>query len=529
MMIENALLYILLPPLLYAETHYRFKYFFSYLKKREPGIIADIPSRVTRGNNVPILIIVKNADQYPVRVVTVEVLENNRTLRKENTERFFDSPYEDFIINFKPDELSSGSHLIDIRITYRVGDKEKTCHNDNHRGSSHNPLPIFISDTPYPCFDDCVFGETHAHSNYTNDQVEFGASLAATSTLAKSMGLDFFCATDHSYDLDDHMDNFLENDPDLKKWHAFKQEVKTLNTNKENILIVPGEEISVRNHRDENVHLLIYNSDVFYPGSGDSAEKWFRNRSELAIADVIDQNKGNALVFAAHPAEAPPFLQRLFIKRGHWHLQDCCSEGLTGMQFINDGESSSIRNGIRLWVDTLLLGHRRIGLAGTDAHGNFARYRQIGFPFFTINEHYQHLFGKWRTGVYLNNNPIGIPPILNSIRQGNCFVTDGPALQFKVLSGESWHPMGSTGVTPIKIHLMARSSPEFNSLATVKIFIGSFDSGTEKILIDESFKDERFEYDQTIPLKQVIEKGYLRAEVCTKSGSMALSNPIWTE
>ena len=34
--LDTFLFQILILPILYAETHYRFKYFFSYLKKREP-------------------------------------------------------------------------------------------------------------------------------------------------------------------------------------------------------------------------------------------------------------------------------------------------------------------------------------------------------------------------------------------------------------------------------------------------------------------------------------------------------------
>jgi len=50
-----------LPLFLYAETHYRFPYFFSLLRKNEPEIIADAPHRIEPGSPLPILILIKDA------------------------------------------------------------------------------------------------------------------------------------------------------------------------------------------------------------------------------------------------------------------------------------------------------------------------------------------------------------------------------------------------------------------------------------------------------------------------------------
>jgi hypothetical protein len=61
------------PVFTYAETHYRFKYFFSFLKKPEPEIIADAPHRLEPGIQLPLLILVKDADRYPVIMEKIEV------------------------------------------------------------------------------------------------------------------------------------------------------------------------------------------------------------------------------------------------------------------------------------------------------------------------------------------------------------------------------------------------------------------------------------------------------------------------
>jgi hypothetical protein len=61
------------PIFLYAETHYRFKYFFSLYKKSEPEIIADAPHRLDPDKQYPIMILVKDSHLYPVELLSVKV------------------------------------------------------------------------------------------------------------------------------------------------------------------------------------------------------------------------------------------------------------------------------------------------------------------------------------------------------------------------------------------------------------------------------------------------------------------------
>ncbi len=525
--IKYYALYFLFLPLLYAETHYRFKYFFSYLKKREPEIIADIPSRIQRSNPLPVLVLIKDADKYPVIIKEIEIKESNQVLfRKEVNQRISDS-YRDLIYTFDSNQLKSGHHLLDVKITYKTGEKELFCMADNHRGTSHEPLNIYIAADPLPRFDNCILGETHCHTNFTSDQVEFGASLTATASLARAMGLHFYCATDHSYDLDDYEDNYLINDPDLVKWEKFKETVNKFNSDDNDILIIPGEEVTVRNRRDKNVHMLIYGSETFFPGSGDSGEKWLRTRSELSISEVIDKVLDSNLIFAAHPVEKPPFLQKLFIRRDVWHGSDCRKSGIDGLQFINGGELKFTDVGKEFWINLLLEGHRLIGIAGNDAHGNFSRFRQVGFPFFTMRENHFHLFGKWRTGVYIQQSNINIRTILRNIKSGNCYMTNGPALQLQCFGNNKWYPMGVRCPFPSIVKLMSKSTEEFSELTNIKLILGDIENKNELILLEDLISNTAISYKKEFPLKDLPDRGYLRMEVSTKKDFHALSNPIW--
>ena len=514
-------------PILYAETHYRFKYFFSYLKKNEPEIIADIPSRIRKGDKIPLLIIVKDADKYPVKLKTIDIYENDKMLYSREVCAVITDRFKDVILHLASDIFPIGEHCLDIKITYQVNGKNKICFADNHRGTSHRGLPIYISSDSLPRFQNCLLGETHAHSNYTSDQVEFGASLSATTKLARALGLNFFCVTDHSYDLDDDQADYLNNDPGLRKWRNFLEEVKQLNLEDNNILIIPGEEVTVSNSKRKNVHILVYNSEQFFPGSGDSGEKWFYNRSELSITDLVSKVTDASAVFAAHPAETPPFLQRIFINRGIWEANDCQMTKIDGLQFINGGEEQFNALGKRLWIQQLLEGYRLIGLAGNDAHGNFSRFRQVGFPFFTMRENYFHLFGKWWTGVFVDSIENDGDKVVSRLREGNCYLSNGPAIKMHAYSAEKWFPMGSNCSVPHKLKLACLSSEEFSELKEVIFIIGNIEKKVEIEYFKHTFTESVYNFSKEINLKSLPEKGYFRTEVNTVSGHQAFSNPIW--
>jgi hypothetical protein len=525
--IEFLFLIISLFPFLYAETHYRFKYFISYLKKNEPEIICDIPSRLQAGSTIPLLIIIKDADKYPVDIKAITVFENANEIFSIQINKTVRSPYEDLCYPIDTSDMSCGQHFFDIRIDYSIEGKSKKCFADNHRGTSHKSLPIYISSDPLPRFKNCYYGETHAHTNYTSDQVEFGASLEAIKTMAKAMQLDFFCATDHSYDLDDYKENYLINDPNLTKWKEFQEEIKKCNQKNNDILMIPGEEVTVRNKEGKNVHLLIYNSKTFFPGTGDSGERWFNNRSELTISQVITKIPKSALSIAAHPSETPPMLQKLLINRGSWQSDDCAETGLHGLQFINGGETKFHTDGKSLWVEQLLANNRLTGLAGNDAHGNFARFRQIGFPFFTMRENYYHLFGIWRTGLYVNDQQFNLQSALNALISGNCFMTNGPALFFQLYDKNTRFSMGDDCVNPIGCEIRIQSSEEYGDINHLSVILGNLESRSEIIFYREEIQNNNRNYNKGITLTNYPKAGYFRIEVNTDKNCQALSNPIW--
>jgi hypothetical protein len=272
---------------------------------------------------------------------------------------------------------------------------------------------------------------------------------------------------------------------------------------------------------------LIYNSEQFFPGAGDSGEKWFNNLSELSISQVISELSDSSLAISAHPSESPPFLQRLLINRGTWQSEDCGESGLNGLQFINGGESIFIENGKKLWIEQLLQNNRLTGIAGNDAHGNFSRFRQVGFPFFTMRENYKHLFGNWRTGVYVDSEKYNVSSVLKALRTGSCYMTNGPALLMKVYDTNKSYTMGEKCPSPNRCRIEVLSTEEFGILKYIKIMLGNMDKKRESVFYDNTIDKNRFEYVKEISLENMPDQGYLRTEVRTSKNFQALSNPIW--
>ncbi len=521
-----------IPAVGYAEIHYRFRYFFSLLKKAQPEIVADLPQRVQKSAELPLLIVIKDADRYPIMLKSVTIFADKKELRHEILNKKINAPYYDLILPLKTNELAAGDHLFDVKIEYRCGKRNFICYNDNYRGLSHAPLTCHISARPLPRFAGYIYGDLHAHSNYTADQIEFGASLRATARLARSMGLDFFAATDHSYDLDDMPGDYLQKDANLGKWRAFKSEVQDFNNGRKDFCILPGEEVSVGNARGQNIHLLVFNSSRFWPGSGDSGEKWLRFRPDLELDEILQHLENSALAFAAHPAARTPHLQRLLINRGDWGPADIRCGGLTGLQFINGGTGEEIARGLSAWTTLLLEGRKLFLLGGNDAHGSFSRTRQIKTPFISLREHTNHLFGFWRTGLALEGGTLNIATIIAALKAGNYFVSNGPALRLRVFGAKGELAMGQSGTPADYCRIEIMSNEEFGSIEKARLLAGFFKKGEERPIWQYVRSGEALVLTKKIDINELQAPIYLRAEATTANRRgifRAYSNPIWIE
>ena len=523
----------------YAEIHYTFKGVYSFLKHPFPEILADAPYRLEPGVPLPITVLVKDAHRYPIRlkkITAIGTVENAPLVRARlfSGDLLLSSPWWSRTYLLSLPEKTFGQLKLTVRFEIERKGKLFRFENDNYRGTGHAPLQVHVSSHPLPRFPGLVYGDLHTHSNFTSDQVEFGAPLSDLRAAATALGLDFVAVTDHSYDLDDYENNYLKNDPKLRKWARFRREVNRFNTEAKSgeTLLIPGEEVTVRNARGRNVHFLVLNSARFFKGSGDGAEKWFKFHSEHSIRDVLDALPPEAVAIAAHPGTPPPRLEYLLVHRGKWEEKDTAHSKLQGLQIVNGDWGRGFQIGLHLWKRALARGERKFIFAGTDAHGNFNRYRQIGFPFFKMIEMNEQILGEKRTGLFVKAR--SLPEILEAIRSGRGFVTDGPALQFEAENALGQRvPLGGR-IFGRDIWLKAQfvSTPEFGKLTTIRLFRGKIGEGTgrvrEKLLQVQTEGSDGFA--QTFSRRFALEAGehvYFRLEMATDKGRRAYSNPIW--
>jgi hypothetical protein len=526
-----------LPFLLYAETHYRFKYFFSFLRKAEPEVIADIPHRIEPNAGIPLLLLAKDADKFPATLTSVRVImRRNSTIIREIelivdaiflTQRMWWKVYE------LPRDRIHGWLDIEVLLTLATGAGTKIYSADNHRTSSHAPLRIYLSDERLPQESGVHFGDAHTHSDRTDDQVEFGVPIDAAVTLSKAMGLSYFCVADHSYDLDDSVEDYSKNDPSLPKWISLTKEIREKNSKEHTFAVVQGEEVSCRNLKNQNVHLLLFGDEHFFHGSGDGAEQWFQTRCEYSISDILRQKHQGASAYAAHPMEPVSILQRWLLGRGSWSSKDLSNSLIAGIQFANGVPGKGFFDGYHAWIQALLEGRHVYCLAGNDAHGNFNRFRQIGIPFVRVRESNSQLFGKMRTAIIAQER-FDQSIVLESLARGNFIATDGPFTNIVLTDSQNIATSIGARLTgsQFEFRLSTRSSKEFGEIKEVKLLVGNVGNNKERVFFSERMS-EMFVYERLFSIR-VTESMYLRAETYTSNINQSdgcqhfcFTNPIW--
>jgi len=511
--------------LLYAETHYP-RFGPSRIRKSEPELAADVPWRVEPGTGIPVLLVVKDAHWYPVFLERL-------TLIVEDAGTGSDVATIEHVLNERVTSiwwwhlveipsLPSGTYRVSPVLTYRCGDAWHSVVADNYRGTSHRPFTVSVGGERWPIPEGWQAGDVHTHTEYTRDQVEFGPPLPAIAAMSRSMGVRWVALTDHSYDLDDSEQDYLVDAPELPRWKAF---LRGCSEPHEEVCLIPGEEVSCGNRKGRNVHLLGLGLSQYIPGKGDSAERPTRTRPDLAVPEVIRRIRDqDGLAIAAHPGHRSPLAERIIFRRGTWEWDDLTEPGLGGMQFWNGPRDRGFERGLEAWVRLLLSGRRMVGLAGNDSHGAFGRSRRVRLPWVSLADDERHLFGRVRTVVGTEK---GTPQaVLAALAEGRCYLTDGPALTLEVATAAGRFPLGSTAPVPVMRAIIAASSTsDWGAIERVGLAVGIIGERGERWTW-QGVSGDLFSvtWEPAIDVKQA---AYVRAEVRTKDGACAFTNPIW--
>lgn len=508
------------PSLPYAETHYKFKLPWSPLFRPWPEIFLDGPSFCIPERNPTFYLVLKDADYFPVRVLEVDLVlqELGGSTRRQTLS--MDLRCEENL-SFIPLAMDFSGLSGDISITGKItvenrAGKRRTFLNTNYPGITPSPLLIrLLKDfLPYP--EGWYAGEMHCHSDYSNDPVEYGASLEVLQQAGASLGMGFVLCTDHSYDFYYRKVRYMETTDPEANFQAYRSDADRLNQAvREGTglpVMIAGEEVSCGNHLGENVHLLVAGHDAFLPGLGDGGRRWLNNKPDLRIGEVLER-LGNTPCFAAHPRVRVGAMEKFIFRRGMWHEPDIrpqgAPRGIEGLQFWNGHRGTDFQEGRDFWVEQLLSGKRLFPIGANDAHGDLNRNIGVKTPLFSLYENRKHVFGNVRTVVQAGRK--SVEGIQEGLRRGSICCTDGPFLSLS-LEGAG-------------LVISARSSVDSGSLEKVSLLAGR-KGGAGEIRVGEwNLQKGPMDFSETRDLPEGAL--YVRAEVRTASKRFALTSPLF--
>lgn len=505
---------------LYAETHFRFfPCFPSALYRRRPEVVFDIPFRI-ESNMLPLCLTIHDIARYPTELkrVTATVSSFGRTFplaeitqcERHRLTHGLSENTDGYLFSFQlPREIEPGPFYINAFADLTSGERPRSwkVFNDNLPTSSKRALVGRYSAEKFPGHDRCVFGDIHMHSQYSESHVEFGPPVETISRTAGAAGLDFVGITDHSYDLACRVNDYLKVDPHGERWNLLKRESE--HQYADGATILAGEEVSTLNSHGKVVHLGGLGFPDFLPGSLDGARRNRLKDKQLSTHEVASEiSRQGGVSFAAHPGAHPGILQKLLLRRGIWSEADL-SPHLHGLQGANGDFDAAWERSRRLWIQSLLNGRRYCLLAGSDAHGDFSRYRSVGIPFVSIIENFSRHMGYTRTGVYTKTrNRDGIS---DCIRAGKTFVTSGPFLSIDMngrsVVGERFScPQEDLSVTIL-------GSKEFGNPVRMRVYRGLRGEENERIIADHTWDPTKPERREPLVFSEHMkEGGYIRAE-----------------
>ena len=557
----------------YAETHFKFKLPWSLLYRPWPEILVDAPFLFVPEVEPVLWIVVRDAHRFPTllekMVVEIKATDNaDKSSQNDATsEKAFDLQIcasEQFgFYPVKLGRLAPGNYEIYCKIFAKridengnaTGVTDKVFKRWNYPGLKSAPLKIQILAEEPPKAPGFVAGEMHCHTHYSADHVEHGASPEVMQQAAKAVGLDFVSCTDHAYDFAYQTEDYTkEAETPLTRFDALRAEIRELNKAHDNgsessPLMVAGEEVSAGNSKGENVHMTALGTENYLPGLGDCGRNWLDNKPTLKIPKLMEMT--DAHCFAAHPMQPMGYLEKFIFRRGYWSHNDLnldAKHKIRGIQFWNGIRDEGFKLGREWWIEELGKGNFLLPIGGNDAHGDLNDTTSVNLPLFSLRHSREHVFGKVRTVVKLDERrertALGTESLSARGHQGgtkdersvilseaegsttvltltalnkafagdNCYITDGPAL---------WWERGEK-----QIVFHARNTADFGGAFRYIRIYGRRRTPNGKLAVTETLCIESL---VMAPAKtdiavHVDDFAYLRAECETATGKFALTS-----
>lgn len=492
---------------------------------RDPEVLADTVIRTKNTKEFPLLLLVRHSDKFPVILKSVHI-----EVKTAEGDSLYDGVVEKDLklktslwhenATVTLDREFTGDAEVNVTFNLKTKHGEVKVVNNNTKETIDKTLRIRMGAGKLPGAEGWYYGDTHFHTIYSDNQVEFGAPIDSSAIMAAAYGVDWLVFTDHSFDLDDVDGDTTKNDSATARWFRMKNETSEAAKTFPNMLIVAGEELSCGNAEGANVHMLVYDSP-FFPGNGDGYEG--SKTPDLQCEKVISEVNGKGASGAAHPVVPLSSVEIYMINRGNWSDMDIAVDGMTFDQAWNYTMKPR-QEGFDQWVRTILNGRRLPLAGGTDAHGDF-NYSYIGWP--------ENIpFAGIRTAVKVNGE-LTMASLAEGLRAGRMIATSGPFVDFDIVNGEMRKAGIGDTITPGKlmVEFRALSSSEYGALSEVRIYAGDIDKNSEELLTTYfgKYAENPMNMEDSLMLPD-IKNGYVRVECdAVKHGFTyrAYANPIW--
>ncbi|MCD4814777.1 MAG: CehA/McbA family metallohydrolase, partial [Methanosarcinales archaeon] len=398
---------------------------------------------------------------------------------------------------------------------------------------THSHFNVNIASDTLPALTNWHAGDTHYHSSYTDNLVEFGFPVEATVEAGKVIGLDWNAITDHSFDIRDSKTSDSNH-----KFNTLKSDVSSYNTGSYRLIL--GEEVSCYGHENPPnpqvprgvVHFLIFGMENFnnvrgtgldfIPGGHDEKPE---GGLTWNLEDVIDAvNSQGGVSYAAHP-EGHRDASAAAFDRVPWITEDYDLVGYNGLQVWNMIDSDNERDlGLEQWKRLLLNGRKDIFIAGgSDAHGDFSHATTVIGPM-------DNAFGKVRTYIYCEE--FTEEGILNALKNGHSIMTDGPLVIFNITNERSETAIIGNEITGyyLTLNIQWESTSEFGNISHIYIHRGIINE-TEVEISKYDLTPDNFSgagvYSDLAGKVPLMKNGYIRINATTDKGYSVYTNPIW--
>ncbi|MFA6042388.1 MAG: dockerin type I domain-containing protein [Patescibacteria group bacterium] len=517
-----------------------------YANTPAKDFVSDAPwvHRLGANADIPVITFIKDAQSDSA---LLDYISYTRT--DTNTEIIRYDPNPDLVVNasfwgirvreLTPTEVGlTPGQTLPLRVDIRFRDQLIW-----HTYSQH--LQVKIA-SPWPSLPGWYRGDTHFHSEFTDNAFEYGGNFDFNVEASQAIGMQWTTLTEHSYDVT------------ATEWDQLV--ARSLAASNATFRLIPGLEFSVDTNEtnesvDDRIHVLGLGLNKWIAGP-DIVPSFnvTANQPRTLSAVLTDITDANGVAYASHP-ESDSLPIDVFGFLPPWSNANYTTAlsfpVFVGLEIFNERPTSVTNSNVTTdnmspfpWTantnwdaewqrgivryNALVRANifRNISLlGGSDAHGdaNYKVFNANGAFDVAANE---TASGKVHTVVPL---PGGLTQtgIMDALRNGRGIVSDGPLVIPEIRLGSTTLAQVGDRITfqpTANVHVRSLSSVEFGNLSTLTLHVLSPGTEAHQVVpltgLDQTFT-------RTLADLNVAPPFAVWVEARTTLGHRSFSNPIW--